>query len=307
MNYSFENIKNKTFTYEPSIHVTVLDNKERVFCRMANAILKFEPDRCFNCPLWNGEARVVCCTYYDFGLPPEAAPSEAKKHTEGMIKLGISKEFPDFVEERSVNGFEWNEKALVYEKALQFAAEAHKGSYRKGTKIPYIVHPVEASMIAIRLYYEINPKTNMDIYEIAAAAALHDVVEDTDHDIKDIEREFGCRIAEVVGHESENKREELPPEESWKIRKEEALCHLEHAPLEAKIVAMGDKLSNMRAMARDHREQGDAMWEKFNMKDVTAQAWYYRSIAKVLECFEGTNAYAEYTELCKVVFGDEKA
>ncbi len=130
MNNSFENNKNKIFTYEPSIHVTVLDNKERVFCRMANAILKFEPDRCFNCPLWNGEARVVCCTYYDFGLPPEAAPSEAKKHTEGMIKLGISKEFPDFVEERSVNGFERNDNALVYEKALQFAAEAHKGSYR---------------------------------------------------------------------------------------------------------------------------------------------------------------------------------
>lgn len=306
MNYSFENIKNKTFTYEPSVHVTVLDNKERVFCRMANAILKFEPDRCFNCPLWNGEARVVCCTYYDFGLPPEVSPSEAKKHTEGMIKLGISKEFPDFVDEGSINGFEWNENAAVYEKALQFAAEAHKGQYRKGTKIPYIVHPVEASMIAMRLFNELNPKTDMDIYEIASAAALHDVVEDTKYTIHDIEREFGSRIAEIVGHESENKREELPPEESWKIRKEEALEHLENASLEAKIVAMGDKLSNMRAIAKDHRELGDAMWEKFNMKDITAQAWYYRSIARVLDCFNGTSLYNEYTELCKKVFGDEK-
>lgn len=207
----------------------------------------------------------------------------------------------------SINCFGQTEFTPVYEKALQFAAEAHKGQFRKGTTIPYIVHPAEASIIAMQLYNDVNPNIGIDIYEIAAAAALHDVVEDTDHDIKDIEREFGCRIAEIVGHESENKREELPPEESWKIRKEEALSHLEHAPIEAKIVAMGDKLSNMRAMARDHRELGDAMWEKFNMKDVTAQAWYYRSIAKVLECFEGTNAYAEYTELCKEVFGDEKA
>lgn len=307
MNYSFENIKNKTFTYEPSVHVAVLDNKERVFCRMANAIIKSDDVICDYCPLCNGGARVICCTYYDFGLLPEVSPSEAKKHTEGMIKLGISKEFPDFVDEGSINGFEWNENAAVYEKALQFAAEAHKGQYRKGTKIPYIVHPVEASMIAMRLYNEINPKTNMDIYEIAAAAALHDVVEDTDHDINDIEREFGGRIAKIVGHESENKREELPPEESWRIRKEEALFHLENAPLEAKIVAMGDKLSNMRAIAKDHREQGDAMWEKFNMKDITAQAWYYRNLARVFGYFNGTNAYAEYTKLCGEVFGDEKA
>ena len=83
--------------------------------------------------------------------------------------------------------------------------------------------------------------------------------------------------------------------------------HLEHTPLEAKMVAMGDKLSNMCAMAREHREQGDAMWEKFNMKDITVQAWYYRSIARVLDCFNGTSLYNEYTEHCKEVFGDEKA
>ena len=306
MNYSFETNKGRTYIYKQNTHWPVLDSKERSYCRMANEILKFELYRCENCPLWNREGQVLC-VYYDFGLAYEVSPSEGKKHTEGMIKLGIAKEFPDFVDKNGINYFGWNKYAPVYEKALQFAAEAHKGQFRKGTTIPYIVHPAEASIIAMQLYNDVNPNIGIDIYEIGTAAALHDVVEDTDHDIKDIEREFGCRIAEIVGHESENKREELPPAESWRIRKEEALENLEHAPLEAKIVAMGDKLSNMRAMARDHRELGDAMWEKFNMKDITAQAWYYRSIAKVLECFEGTNAYAEYTKLCKEVFGDEKA
>ncbi|MGN0607953.1 MAG: HD domain-containing protein [Oscillospiraceae bacterium] len=295
--------RNKTYTYGPVVHATS-NNKKQVFCRMANAILKSDDIICEYCPLWNGEYRLPCCSYYDFEVPFEVSPSEAKNHTEGMIKLGISEEFPDFVSDSRINCLSWDESALVYEKALKFAAKAHKGSYRKGTKIPYIVHPVEASMIAICLYNELDTKIGADIYEIAAAAALHDVAEDTKYTIDDIEYEFGRRIAELVQHESENKREGIPPEESWRIRKEEALCHLEDAPLEAKIIAMGDKLSNMRAIARDHRELGDAMWDKFNMKDKAAQSWYYNSLARVLDCFGGTSLYKEYTGLCKEVFGD---
>ena len=59
--------------------------------------------------------------------------------------------------------------------------------------------------------------------EVIAAAALHDVVEDTPITIAEIEAEFGQKIAFYVAHESENKREDRPKSETWKIRKQEQL------------------------------------------------------------------------------------
>lgn len=55
----------------------------------------------------------------------------------------------------------------LWEQALIFAAEAHDKSYRKGTGLPYIVHPIEVSFLVAELTGD---------EEVIAAAALHDVV-----------------------------------------------------------------------------------------------------------------------------------
>ena len=62
-----------------------------------------------------------------------------------------------------------NSESLLSE-AIAFAAEAHKGQVRKGTKTPYIIHPMEAAAIAA---------TMTDNHSVIAAAILHDVLEDT--------------------------------------------------------------------------------------------------------------------------------
>ena len=97
-----------------------------------------------------------------------------------------------------VDGIRWSRDYDVFQRAIQYAAEAHEGTHRKGRPdMPYISHPMEAAMIA---------RTMTDDPEVLAAAALHDVVEDTPHTMADIEREFGERIAGIVGHESEDKQ-----------------------------------------------------------------------------------------------------
>ena len=58
----------------------------------------------------------------------------------------------------------------LYEKAVVFAAIAHQGARRKGSRIPYLSHPIEAAAIVSEL---------TDDEELIAAAVLHDVVEDT--------------------------------------------------------------------------------------------------------------------------------
>lgn len=184
----------------------------------------------------------------------------------------------------------------IFDKAIVFATEAHSGSFRKGTTTPYIVHPMEASAIVATMT---NDKT------ILAAAALHDVVEDTDYTIDDIMKEFGEDVARLVSAESEDKRDNLPSEDTWKIRKQETLDHLKNkATKEEKMITLGDKLSNIRAMYRDYLEIGDELWDRFNQKDKSEHAWYYKTIAELLSDLNDTPAYQEYAELVNKVFGE---
>ena len=179
--------------------------------------------------------------------------------------------------------------------AITFAVKAHDGMRRKKSDAPYILHPMEAAVIV---------GTMTDDQNLIAAAALHDVVEDAGITIEEIEAEFGKRVRELVESETEDKRADLPPESTWRIRKEESLAVLENTnDIGVLIVWLGDKLANMRSIYRDWKIEGDAMWQRFNQKDANEQAWYYRSIVKLTERLSDTSAWLEYKTLTELVFG----
>ena len=69
-----------------------------------------------------------------------------------------------------------------------------------------------------------------------------------------------------------------------------------------KMLAIGDKLSNIRAMYRDHLSFGDKLWERFNQKAPKMQAWYYRSIADATTELDQYPAWQEYNMLVAKVF-----
>ena len=187
----------------------------------------------------------------------------------------------------------------VLQQALCFAAEAHAGMVRKGTLIPYILHPMEAAAIVGSM--TADP-------EILAAAVLHDVLEDTPVSENELEMRFGSRVAVLVAAESEDKRETLPAGETWRIRKEETIRHLRETqdPGE-KMIALGDKLSNIRAMYREHLAIGDRLWDRFNQKDKREHHWYYASIAEALNMLEATPAWKEFETLVRAVFGEPES
>ncbi len=138
--------------------------------------------------------------------------------------------------------------------------------------------------------------------EILAAAILHDVIEDTDRTVEDLRREFGDRIAVMVAAESDDPMAHLSEEASWHARKQAAIDRLARAPHDSKIVALGDKLSNMRAIARDYEEIGDAIWNLFHTKDKKEHEWHYRGLAGSLSELSGTAAYREFSDLIDQVF-----
>ena len=188
------------------------------------------------------------------------------------------------------------QKIGLLERAVAFAAEAHMGAFRKATRIPYIVHPMEAAAIVATL---------TDDEEILAAAVLHDVVEDTGHSAEEIREKFGERVARLVLAESENKRTEQSATATWKVRKQETLDFLNGPAMrEEKMIALGDKLSNMRQIYRDYSTIEDEVWERFNQKDKAEHEWYYRGILEALrDEFGESLAWKEYRELVEGVWG----
>jgi myo-inositol-1(or 4)-monophosphatase len=181
----------------------------------------------------------------------------------------------------------------LLDRAIVFAVRAHAGTERRGKGFPYIVHPMEAVEIAATM------TTNQ---ELLAAAALHDTVEDTDVTIEQIRTEFGERVASFVAAESDEPHERPDSVENWRARKQAAIDRLARSPRDAKIVALGDKLSNMRAIARDYTQQGDALWDLFHAKDPKDHEWHYRGLADALRELRDTFAYKEFENLINQVF-----
>ena len=179
--------------------------------------------------------------------------------------------------------------------AIAFAVIAHDGMRRKKGNAPYILHPMEAAVIV---------GTMTDDQNLIAAAVLHDVVEDADIAIEEIEERFGSRVRELVQSETEDKRADRPPAETWRIRKEESLAVLKNTTdIAVLMVWLGDKLANMRSLYRDWKVEGDAMWQRFNQKDISQQAWYYREILTLTQRLSNTSAWLEYKTLTELVFG----
>jgi len=152
-------------------------------------------------------------------------------------------------------------------KAIEFAARAHTGQNRKGTKIPYIVHPLGVAKVLI-------DHGSPDY--LVAAGILHDTTEDTPVTLEQITETFGPRIAELVKDSSE-------PDKSkkWEDRKKHTIEQLETISNEAVILALADKLDNIRAIREDLERSGESVWKRFNApKD--QQKWYYESLVRVI-------------------------
>ena len=190
------------------------------------------------------------------------------------------------------------------DRAIIFAVKAHAGTERRGKGYPYIVHPLEAVEIVATMTAD---------QELLAAAALHDTVEDTDVTVEQIREQFGDRVAALVAAETDEipgqagndvmAGSDRPSEaETWHTRKQAAIDRLSKASREAKMVALGDKLSNMRAIARDYAVQGDALWILFHAKDPKDHEWHYRGLADALRELEDTFAYKEFESLMNQVF-----
>ena len=175
--------------------------------------------------------------------------------------------------------------SLNIQKAIIFATLKHEGQKRKGTNIPYIVHPMEVMQILTAIGCSES---------VVIAGILHDTLEDTDATPEEIKELFGADVLSIVQTESEDKSK------TWKERKAATIEHQKSADSKTKLVCFADKLSNIRSMYRDKLEVGAELWKRFNA-DKDSIEWYYRGVAAALlnPGTDGKMSGAAYSKLYK--------
>lgn len=148
--------------------------------------------------------------------------------------------------------------------AKSFAKKAHENQTRKISKTAYVHHPIR---VAKRL--EDAGCSN----DLICAAYLHDVVEDTPYEIKDIEEKFGRRIAYLVASHTEDKTK------SWEERKQQTIHLIRDAEKEVKYLMIADRLDNLLEFEDNLQSYGPEIWKCFNA-GYEQQKWYNQSLAK---------------------------
>lgn len=177
-------------------------------------------------------------------------------------------------------------------RAIEFATVCHSNQTRKGTKIPYILHCLEAGTIAANLT---NKDGSVDS-DIVSAAILHDTIEDAFVSYDSIKEVFNENIANLVQSQSEDKSK------IWLDRKKDTIKFLKtNKSKGVEIATLADKLSNMRSIFKDYEVDKERLWDKFNAGK-ESQHWYYNSIAESLSQVKETNEYREYKDLIKKTF-----
>ena len=152
------------------------------------------------------------------------------------------------------------------ERALRWAAVAHRGQVRKGVDTPYFQHLAAVAMILDRLGFD---------EDVVIAGLLHDVVEDAEVHLREVRERFGRVVAELVAACSEQKTTAEGQKRPWSDRKRDHLEALAGATVEARAVVLADKLHNLLSISCDLSD-GRQVWSIFNAGRADV-VWYYRT------------------------------
>jgi GTP pyrophosphokinase len=130
-------------------------------------------------------------------------------------------------------------KVEIIERAFKFAKEAHKGIRRRSGE-PYIMHPIAVAKIA-------SQEIGLGSTSICAAL-LHDVVEDTDYTVEDIQQQFGKKIAQLVAGLTKISGGIFGDRASAQAENFRKLLLTMSEDIRVVLIKMADRLHNMRTL-----------------------------------------------------------
>ena len=131
-------------------------------------------------------------------------------------------------------------KVEIIDKAFKFARDAHKGIRRRSGE-PYILHPIAVATI-------VSQEIGLGSTSISAAL-LHDVVEDTDYTVEDIEAQFGAKIARIVDGLTKISGGIFGDKASLQAENFRKLLLTMSEDIRVVLIKMADRLHNMRTLS----------------------------------------------------------
>ena len=130
-------------------------------------------------------------------------------------------------------------KVEIIKRAFDFAKDAHKGIRRRSGE-PYIMHPIAVAKIA-------SQEIGLGSTSICASL-LHDVVEDTDYTVEDIEQHFGKKIAQLVAGLTKISGGIFGAQASAQAENFRKLLLTMSEDIRVVLIKMADRLHNMRTL-----------------------------------------------------------
>jgi (p)ppGpp synthase/HD superfamily hydrolase len=157
-----------------------------------------------------------------------------------------------------------------FDEAFRYAHEVHASQVRKGDgAVPYIGHLMGVASIVL---------DDGGTEDEAIGALLHDAAEDQGGRARldDIRQRFGDAVAKIVEDCTDSWE---TPKRPWLERKQAYTEHARHLPPSSLRVSAADKVHNGYAILRDLRNDGEAVWDRFNAKadDVIT---YYQTLVR---------------------------
>jgi (p)ppGpp synthase/HD superfamily hydrolase len=154
--------------------------------------------------------------------------------------------------------------------AFRFALDAHANQRRKASDVPYVSHLMQVAGLVLEHGGDST---------LAVAGLLHDVLEDcADVDVATLRERFGGEVALIVERCTDLLPGDRPDaKSSWSLRKQSYLARLRDADARTRLVAVCDKLHNLRSLVSDLRAGGMEALARFNAKPEQLR-WYYESV-----------------------------
>ena len=189
----------------------------------------------------------------------------------------------------------------VLSRAFACAAKAHAGQVRKGSTVPYIVHPMSVATTLMK---------HGASRDVVIAGLLHDVLEDTPVGRFRLRKMFGRRVADLVAAVSEpdklTKVSDAEKRRNWRERKVHKIASIRSASRDVKRLVCADKMDNLADTMANVKAKGAKAWTIFRAPK-RSQEWYYRSMCAALATephgIGRTVLFAELKGLVNGVFG----
>jgi (p)ppGpp synthase/HD superfamily hydrolase len=179
-----------------------------------------------------------------------------------------------------------------FDEAVRYAREVHAGQSRKGSNVPYIAHLLGVASIVL---------DDGGSEDEAIAGLLHDAAEDCGGRprLEDIRTRFGDAVAKIVEDCTDSWE---TPKKPWAERKQAYAQHARTLPASSLRVSAADKVHNTYAILRDLRNDGDAVWSRFNAAPDDVLAYYQALVRSYRDAGGGKLV----DELARIVRGIER-